>query len=159
MPERRYETLLLLHPDLGEAGAHEQIVRIQTLIEEKGATISATHEWGQRDLAYPVREQRRAIFALFELRAGTGTLTEIERNLKLMEPVLRFLSVGQDEDAPAAMELRSMEPRGFGGDGSRGRDRGGWEGRPSRGFRSDGDGDAESGDDDSDDKLTTEEGV
>jgi len=162
MPDRRYETLLLLHPDLGEAGAHEQVARIQALMAEKGATISATHEWGQRDLAYPVREQRRAIFALFELRATAATLNEIERNLKLMEPVLRLLSVRQDDDAPAAMELRTMEPRGAGGEGFRGRERGGWEGRPSRPApgEDDMDGDDRGGDrEDGDEALASEEGA
>jgi len=135
MPDRRYETLLLLHPDLGEAGAHEQVTRVQSLMEEKGAAITVAHEWGQRDLAYPVREQRRAIFALFEFRASTVALAEIERNLRLMDPVLRFLSVRQDETAPAAAELRPMEPRwsGGGSESSRGRDRGGWGSRDRRG--------------------------
>ena len=160
MSDRRYETLLLLHPDLGEAGAHEQVARIQALMGEKGATIAATHEWGQRDLAYPVRDQRKAIFALFELRATAATLTEIERNLKLMEPVLRFLSVRQDEDAPPAMELRAMEPRGAGGDGFRNRDRGGWEGRSPRADRPDTDADdrADNASDGPDDELVSEEG-
>jgi small subunit ribosomal protein S6 len=153
MPDRRYETLLLLHPDLGEAGAHEQVGRIQALMEEKGAAITAAHEWGQRDLAYPVQEQRRAVFVLFEFRASAAALAEIERNLRLMEPVLRFLSVRQEDDAPSAMELRPMEPRwSGGGDGGRTRDRGGWEGRDRRGpgesetseEGNDGDGGAES---------------
>lgn len=134
MPDRRYETLILLHPDLGEAGAHEQVTRVQSLMEEKGAAVTAAHEYGQRDLAYPVREQRRAVFALFEFRASSAALAEIERNLRLMDPVLRFLSVRQDEDAPPAMELRSMEPRWAGGGEGRGRDRDrGWEGRDRRG--------------------------
>jgi len=157
MPDRRYETLLLLHPDLGEAGAHEQVARVQSLMEEKGAAIGAAHEWGQRDLAYPVREQRRAIFALFEFRASAGALAEIERNLRLMDPVLRFLSVRQDEDAPPAVELRPMEPRWTGGgEGGRSRERGGWGTRDRRGAD-----DADDHDDavESDDSLGTEEGI
>jgi small subunit ribosomal protein S6 len=163
MPDRRYETLVLLHPDLGEAGGHEQVARVQSLMEEKGASITAAHEWGQRDLAYPVREQRKAIFALFEFRASAAALAEIERNLRLMDPVLRFLSVRQDEDAPPAMELRSMEPRwSGGGEGGRGRDRGGWEGRDRRGADEvDLSNDGEVGDDDGDvvDAAASEEGV
>lgn len=154
MPERRYETLILLHPDLGEAGAHEQVARVQSLMEGKGAAVSAVHEWGQRDLAYAVREQRRAIFALVEFRASAEALAEIERNLRLMDPVLRFLSVRQEEDAPPAVELRCMEPRWSGSEGGRSRDRGGWE---PRSRRDDDDGDAGSGgsdDGDGDDEDT-----
>lgn len=162
MPDRRYETLILLHPDLGEAGAHEQVARVQSLMQEKGATIAAAHEWGQRDLAYPVKEQRRAIFALFEFRASAAALAEIERNLRLMDPVLRFLSVRQDEDAPPAMELRSMEPRWSGGGEGRGRDRDrGWEGRdrraPDDGDMSD-EGDDVAVDDDASIAAASEEG-
>jgi small subunit ribosomal protein S6 len=157
MPDRRYETLLLLHPDLGEAGSHEQVVRVQSLMEEKGASITTAHEWGQRDLAYPVREQRRAIFALFEFRASAGALAEIERNLRLMDPVLRFLSIRQDENAPPAAELRPMEPRWVGGgEGGRGRERGGWGPRDRRGGD---DGDEHEDAEESSDSEGVEEGV
>lgn len=123
MPDRRYETLLLLHPDLGDAGAHEQVSRVKALMDEKGATVATCHEWGQRDLAYPVREQRRAIFALFEYRTSPTSLAEIERNLRLMDSVLRFVSVRRDEDAPPATELRTMDARWTGEGAARGRDR------------------------------------
>ena len=159
MPDRRYETLLLLHPDLGEAGAHEQVGRVQALMEEKGASIAAAHEWGQRDLAYPVQEQRRAIFALFEFRASAPALAEIERNLRLMDPVLRFLSIRQDENAPPAAELRPMEPRwSGGGEGGRARDRGGWSPRDRRGG-DDGEESETEGDDESMDTADAEEGA
>lgn len=148
MTDRRYETLLLLTPELGEAGAHEQVARVRALMEEQGATVNGEHEWGLRELAYPVREQRRAIFALFEFRATPAALAEIERNLRLMEPVLRFLSTQEEEGAPPAAELRPMEPRSAGfHEGGRPRERGGWD--SARRGEAEGADDA-SGDDDDD---------
>jgi small subunit ribosomal protein S6 len=102
MADRRYETLVLIHPEHGEPGSKELAARIRTLIEEQGGTVSQVQEWGLRDLAYLVAKQRRALYVLFEYRATPKALHEIERNLTLMDPVLRFISVRQAENAPPA---------------------------------------------------------
>jgi small subunit ribosomal protein S6 len=102
MADRRYETLVLLHPDQGEPGAKELSTRIRTLIEEQGGTVSQVQEWGLRDLSYLIAKQRRAFYVLYEYRATPKALLEVERNLKLMDPVLRFVSVRQAENAPPA---------------------------------------------------------
>jgi small subunit ribosomal protein S6 len=102
MPNRRYETLILIHPEQGEAGSKDVVARIRQLAENQGAAISQLQEWGVRELAYPVDRQRRAYHVLLEYRATPQALVEIERNLKLMEPVLRYLSVRQAENAPPA---------------------------------------------------------
>jgi small subunit ribosomal protein S6 len=102
MADRRYETLVLIHPDLGEPGSKELAERIRKLIEDQGGTVSQVQEWGLRDLAYVLAKQRRAFYVLFEYRCPSKGLLEIERNLKLMERVLRFVSVRQAENAPPA---------------------------------------------------------
>src|SRR5262252_9305751 len=111
---RRYETLILIHPEQGEPGAREIVTRIRTLIEEQGGSISQVLEWGARELAYTIAKQRRAIYVLFEFRAHPTALREIERNVRLMDPVLRFQSVQQDENAPPATlrQSRGPEPEG-----------------------------------------------
>ncbi|MFN8543172.1 MAG: 30S ribosomal protein S6 [Candidatus Binatia bacterium] len=100
MADRRYETLVLINPDQGEPGAKEVAGRIRTLIEEQKGPVTQVQEWGLRELAYPVSKQRRGFYVFFEYRASAKALAEIERNLKLMDPVLRFVSVRQDEKAP-----------------------------------------------------------
>ena len=110
MADRRYETLVLIHPDQGEPGAHDVVARIKKLVEEQGSALSQVQEWGSRDLAYPVAKQRRGFYALFEYRAGTKGLLEIERNLTLMDPVLRFVSIHQDEKAPPAPARHLRKP-------------------------------------------------
>jgi small subunit ribosomal protein S6 len=109
MAGRRYETLVLIHPEQGEPGAKDVTARIRGLIEDQGATISQVLEWGTRELAYPIAKQRRAIYVLFEYRASVQALREIERNVRLMDAVLRFLSIQQDENAPPAT-LRQHRP-------------------------------------------------
>src|SRR6266480_4200545 len=102
MPDRRYETLVLLHADLGEPGAKELAERVKKLIEDQGGTVGQVQEWGVRELAYLIAKQRRAFYVLFEYRTTPKALLEIERNLKLMDRVLRFVSVRQAENAPPA---------------------------------------------------------
>ncbi|HYV56051.1 MAG TPA: 30S ribosomal protein S6 [Candidatus Nitrosopolaris sp.] len=102
MADRRYETLVVIHPDQGEPGVKELAARIRKLIEEQGGTVSQVQEWGLRDLAYVVAKQRRAFYVLFEYRASSKALGEVERNLKLTDSVLRLVSVRQAENAPPA---------------------------------------------------------
>src|SRR2546427_10712684 len=102
MADRRYETLVLLHPDLGEPGAKELAERVKKLIEDQGGTVGQVQEWGLRELAYPLAKQRRAFYVLLEDRSTPKALLEIERNLELIDSVLRFVSVGPEEDAPRA---------------------------------------------------------
>jgi small subunit ribosomal protein S6 len=110
MPNRRYETLILIHPEQGDAGSKDVVARIRQLAETQGAAISQLQEWGVRDLAYPIDRQRRAYHVLLEYRATPQALSEIERNLKLMEPVLRYLSVRQAENAPPAAPRPTYAP-------------------------------------------------
>jgi small subunit ribosomal protein S6 len=100
MADRRYETLVLIHPDAGEPGSKELAERIKKLIEDQGGTVTQVQEWGVRELAYLIAKQRRAFYVLFEYRGTPKGLLEIERNLKLMERVLRYVSVRQAENAP-----------------------------------------------------------
>jgi small subunit ribosomal protein S6 len=102
MADRRYETLVLIHPDQGEPGSKELAARIKTLVEEQGGTVSQVQEWGLRDLSYVVAKQRRGFYVLVEYRASAKGLAEFQRTLKLMDPVLRFVSVRQAENAPPA---------------------------------------------------------
>lgn len=90
-----YETLTVLHPDLGEAGSKEAVQKLRGILEAGGAEIKKVDEWGIRELAYPIRKQRRGIYALVEYRAEPQAVTELERQLKLNDQVLRFVTVRQ----------------------------------------------------------------
>jgi small subunit ribosomal protein S6 len=118
MAGRRYETLVVIHPEQGEPGFKEITTRIRSLIEDQGGRISLVLDWGMRDLAYPIAKQRRAMYVLFEYRAGVQGLREIERNIKLTDAVIRFITVQQAENAPPATlrQHRAPEPEVAEGD-------------------------------------------
>jgi len=110
MADRRYETLVLIHPEQGEQGAKELTNRLRTLIEEQKGIIGQIQEWGLRDLAFLVAKQRRAFYVLFEYRASPPALAEFERNLRLTDAILRFVSVRQAENAPPTPDRTARRP-------------------------------------------------
>jgi small subunit ribosomal protein S6 len=90
-----YETLTVLVPDLGEAGSKEWVAKMRGILEGGRAEIKKVDEWGMRELAYPIRKQHRGIYVLIEYKADPQAVWELERQLKLSDQVLRFLSVRQ----------------------------------------------------------------
>jgi small subunit ribosomal protein S6 len=90
-----YETLTVLHPDLGEPGAKEMLQRIRGILEGGRAQIKKVDEWGMRELAYSIGKQRRGFYVLVEYSSEPTAVTELERQLKLNDQVLRFITVRQ----------------------------------------------------------------
>src|SRR5262245_45303381 len=90
---RRYETLMVLHPDLPEAQVRETIDRARRLIDEAGGETQAMQEWGMRELAYPIRKLSRGYYVLAEYNASAEIVRELERTLKIADEILRFISV------------------------------------------------------------------
>jgi len=90
---QQYETLFVLHPDVPEAQVRETVDRAKRLIEGMGGRPGPVHEWGMRDLAYPIQKQRRGYYIVMEYAAGGDVVKELERTLKIADEVLRFVSV------------------------------------------------------------------
>lgn len=88
-----YETLTILHPDLAEARVKEVLTWMQQLVENGQGKVFQVEEWGMRDLAYRIQKQRRGYYVRLEYEATPTALQELERNFRLSEEVLRFLSI------------------------------------------------------------------
>lgn len=90
---KRYETLLLLRPDLPENEVRAVLERNCQLIERMGGTVDRLDEWGLRELAYPVRKFPRGYYALLEHTSTAEIVRELDRTLKITDEVLRFMTV------------------------------------------------------------------
>ena len=100
---RKYETLLLFNPDLGEE-EHKAALEVLTgVLTREQSEILLVDDWGMRELAYPVKKQMRGHYVRLEYLAKPETIHELERNIRINEPVFRFVTVLLDE-APAAEE-------------------------------------------------------
>lgn len=109
---RRYETLIVLHPDLPEAQIRETIDRIKRLIEGNGGEWHHGNEWGMRDLAYDIRKLSRGYYVVVEYTAKPDVTRELERTLKIGDEFLRFISVAvaTTQRAMAASKPRKTKP-------------------------------------------------
>jgi small subunit ribosomal protein S6 len=106
---RRYETIFILRPDLGEAAQKEAIRRFETIARASAGEIIDTEEWGFRELAYHIKGERRGFYVRLDYGGNGATMNEIERNLKLSDSVLRYLSVVVDKDIDPSVVRADLE--------------------------------------------------
>ena len=88
---RRYETIFILRPDLGEPQTKEAIRRFEGIVGTNGGELIDTDEWGGRELAYRIKGERRGYYVRLDYVAPEAATHEVERNLKLADSVLRYL--------------------------------------------------------------------
>ena len=88
-----YETLCVLQPELPETRIKEITAWMQKILESAQSSVLRVDEWGMRDLAFRIQKQRRGYYVRLEYDAPPSALKELERNLRLSEDILRFLSV------------------------------------------------------------------
>ncbi len=149
-----YEHVYLARPDLSAQQIEELTAQYKGVIEQMGGKVAKNEYWGVKSLSYRIRKNRKAHFTLLNIEAPSAAVSEIERQQRINEDVLRTLTVRVDEleEAPSAM-MRKVdrdrdrdERRGF-GDRGFDRDRGDRDrGRRDRGPREDrGDGEPASG--------------
>jgi len=104
---RRYETLMVLHPELPEAQIRETIDRAKRLVEENSGRVHEMQEWGMRELAYPIRKLHRGYYVLAEYDSDADVVREFERTLKIADEVLRFVSVATITTKPKQKPSRA----------------------------------------------------
>jgi small subunit ribosomal protein S6 len=108
---RRYETIFILRPDLGEAAQKETIKRFEGIIASSGGDLVETDEWGFRELAYRIGGERRGYYVRLDYGGTGAAMNEVERNLKLSDSVLRYLSVLVDTAADLEKVRTEIEAR------------------------------------------------
>jgi len=128
-----YEHVFLTRQDASAQQVEELTAQFKGIIEQMGGKVAKTEQWGVKSLSYRLRKNRKAHFTLFNVDAPPAALNEIERQERLSEDVLRYITVRVDEheEGPSAMMRkvdrdRERDDRGF---GFRDRDRGGFRDR------------------------------
>ncbi|MBN2224452.1 MAG: 30S ribosomal protein S6 [Deltaproteobacteria bacterium] len=90
---RTYETVFILDPDLTEDDTEKAINRIQTVIEGQKGRIVLLDNWGKRKLAYRIKKKVKGNYVLIVYYGEPKSVAVLERNLKIMEEVLKFLTI------------------------------------------------------------------
>jgi small subunit ribosomal protein S6 len=124
-----YEHVFLTRQDASAQQVEELTAQFKGVIEQLGGKVTKTEQWGVKSLSYRLRKNRKAHFTLFNVDAPPAALNEVERQQRLSEEVVRYLTVRVDEheEGPSAMMRkvdrdRERDDRGF---GFRDRDRSG----------------------------------
>jgi len=88
-----YETLFIVKPTLTEEEINAQIEKVKAILTKEGAELVATDDMGMRKLAYPVQKSTRGYYTVLFFKADGAFISELERNLKINEEVIKFLTV------------------------------------------------------------------
>jgi small subunit ribosomal protein S6 len=128
-----YEHVFLTRQDASAQQVEELTAQFTGIFEQMGGKVVKTEQWGVKSLSYRLRKNRKAHFTLFNVDAPSAALNEVERQERLSEDVLRYITVRVDEheEGPSAMMRkvdrdRERDDRGF---GFRDRDRGSFRDR------------------------------
>jgi small subunit ribosomal protein S6 len=128
-----YEHVFLTRQDASAQQVEELTAQFKGVIEQLGGKVAKTEQWGVKSLTYRLRKNRKAHFTMFNVDAPPAALNEVERQERLSEDILRYLTIRVDalEDGPSAMMRkvdrdRERDERGF---GFRDRERGGMRDR------------------------------
>lgn len=121
-----YENVFIARQDLSTAQVDALADQFTAIIKEKGGDVKKRESWGLRNLAFRIRKNRKGHYVLMNVDAPPAAIQEVERNMRLNEDVIRFLTIKVDEleEGPSAI-LQKRDDRGERGDrfGDRG-DRG-----------------------------------
>ena len=128
-----YEHVFLARQDVSAQQVEELTAQIKGVIEQLGGKVAKTEQWGVKSLSYRLRKNRKAHFTFMNVDGPSAAINEIERQERLNEDVIRYLSVRVDEheEGPSAM-MRKVDrdrDRDERGGGFRDRERGGFRDR------------------------------
>ena len=121
-----YEHVLLGRQDISPQQFEGLVESYQTIIKENGGSVDKTELWGLKNLAYKIKKNRKAHFALMNINSPHEAVAEMERQMGLSTDVIRFLTLRVDEmeEGPSAMMKRGDRDDRRGGRRDRDHDRG-----------------------------------
>ena len=140
-----YEHVFLARQDLSQAQVDALAENATKIVEDNKGKVVKTETWGLRTLTYKIQKNRKAHFVMLDIDASGDTIAELERQTRMNEDIIRYMTVRVDEHeaGPSVMMRKSDRPER--GERSDRGDRGGFGGgdrdrgapRPDRGDRPD----------------------
>ncbi|MFZ3217489.1 MAG: 30S ribosomal protein S6 [Candidatus Acidiferrales bacterium] len=112
MEERQYDLIFICRPDTPEADVDKVIATLETTATEKGAKIESVAKWGRKRMAYRVQKLHEGYFVYMVLKSTHGEVVkELERRLKVADPVIKYLTVRLDEELKRQEKLKRHRER------------------------------------------------
>ena len=93
----KYEALYILNADLEEEPRKALIDRFSAIVTDNGGTVESVDEWGKRKLAYLINYLSEGYYVLMKFEAKPELPTELERNFRITDSIIRYLVTRQDD--------------------------------------------------------------
>ena len=93
---RSYELMFIVHPELDESDFNEVVDKVKGWITDSGGQVDNLDLWGKRRLAYPIQKQLEGQYVLMNTQLDPTFCSDLEHNLGLQEPVMRFLITAEE---------------------------------------------------------------
>jgi small subunit ribosomal protein S6 len=105
---RTYELMFIVRPDMPEEEQDKLISTLETAVTTSGGVMKNVEKMGKRHLAYSVRRFRDGMYILLTLEGSGGLIHELERRLRVTEPVIKFLTVRIDEEQKRLDKIKAI---------------------------------------------------
>jgi small subunit ribosomal protein S6 len=108
MRQRAYEVMFIVRPDVTEEDLDKLVSTLQNHATSAGAAVKNAEKMGKRRLAYDVKKFQEGQYVLFTLNADGKAIHELERRLRVTEPVIKFITVRTDEEQQRLDKVRKL---------------------------------------------------
>ena len=106
--KRSYEVMFLVRPDVEEADLDKLIEGFSGNVTNGGGEVKAIEKMGRRRLAYTVKKFNDGFYVLMTISAKGSLIGEIERRLRVSEPVIKFITVRMDEEEKRLAKVKAL---------------------------------------------------
>ena len=121
--QRTYELMFIVRPDMTEEDQDKLVANLEGQVATAGGTVKSVERMGKRRLAYLVRRFQDGIYVLMTLEGDGAMVKEIERRLRVTEPVIKFITVRVDEEQKRLAKVKALRDAKVRGKGTRRRQR------------------------------------
>jgi small subunit ribosomal protein S6 len=105
---RAYELMFIVRPDMAEEDLDKLIATLETAVPALGGTVKSVDKMGKRRLAYTVRKFHEGMYVLMTVEGGGVMVHELERRLRVTEPVIKFITVRIDEEQKRLDKVKAL---------------------------------------------------
>jgi small subunit ribosomal protein S6 len=108
---RNYEIVFIVRPDVTEEDVDKLIAQMEGVVAGAGGKLEKVEKIGRRRLAYRVQKQREGLYVLFRLQGSGDTVKEFERRLKVIDTVIKYMTVRIDEDLERIEKFKALRAK------------------------------------------------
>jgi small subunit ribosomal protein S6 len=106
--QRFYEVMFIVRPDVADEDLDKLIAGLEQTVTNGGGSVRSTEKLGRRKLAYLVRKFNDGNYVLLTIDADGALIAELERRLRVSEPVIKFITVRMDEEEKRLAKVKAI---------------------------------------------------